>query len=79
MAKVRKESKGRVLHKGETYKKNIKSYCFSYTDPFGKRKCFYAKDLPELREKERQLEKDRLDGLNEYLMAKADINYVFDR
>lgn len=79
MAKVRKDSKGRVLHKGETYKKNIKSYCFSYTDPFGKRKCFYAKDLPELREKERQLEKDRLDGLDVYLMAKADINFVFDR
>lgn len=79
MGKVRKDSKGRVLKKGESFKKDRGLYCFSYTDPFGKRKCFYAKDLPELREKERQMEKDRLDGLDIYLMAKADINFVFDR
>lgn len=79
MAKVRKDGKGRTLRKGEMYKKKSKLYCFSYTDVFGQRKCFYAKDLPELREKERQMEKDRLDGLDVYLMAKTDINYVFDR
>ena len=45
MAKVRKDSKGRVLHKGETYKKNIKSYCFSYTDPFGKEKMLLCQRL----------------------------------
>lgn len=43
------------------------------------RKCFYAKDLPELREKEREYERDRLDKLDVYVMAKTDINYVFDR
>ena len=79
MAKVRKDGKGRILRKGEMYKKQTKLYCFAYTDVFGKRKSFYAKDLPELREKERQMEKNRLDGLDVYLMAKADINYVFDR
>lgn len=42
------------------------------------RKCFYAKDLPELREKEREYERDRLDKLDVYVMAKTDINYVFD-
>lgn len=79
MGKVRKDSKGRVLRKGESYRKSSNLYVFSYTTPCGERKCFYAKDLPELREKEKQYERDRLDGLDVYLMAKADINYVFDR
>ena len=77
--KIRKDGKGRTLRVGETYKKKQKLYCYSYMNPFGERKCFYAKDLPELREKERQMEKDRLDGLDVYLLAKADLNYVFDR
>lgn len=79
MSKVRKDTKGRQLRKGEGYRKDIKLYYFSYTDPRRKRKVVYAKDLPELRDLEKNLLKDRLDGLSTYVDSKADINYVFDR
>lgn len=49
MAKIRKDTKGKVLHKGEDYKKEKKLYRYSYTDPLGKRRCIYSKDLGELR------------------------------
>ena len=77
--KVRRDPKGRILQKGETYKKDRKLYCFSYTDPFGNRSNFYAKDLPQLRDKEKALLKDRMDGLDLYTRGRADINFVFDR
>jgi hypothetical protein len=51
MAKVRKDTKGRVLHKGEDYKKDKKLYRYSYTDPLGKRRCITSKDLEELRKR----------------------------
>lgn len=79
MAKVRKDGKGRVLHKGESYIKKRKLYSFSYVDVYGKRKFLYAGDLGELREREKQLQKDKLDKLDVYVMTNADINFVFDR
>ncbi len=79
MAKVRKDRKGRVLHRGESFKNTQQLYCYAYMDPFGVRKCVYAKDLPELREKEKRIEHDKLDGLDIYARAKSDINYAFDR
>lgn len=79
MAKVRRDTKGKVLHRGETYKKNKGLYCFSYTDPLGTRRCVYAKTLEKLREKETRIEYDRLDGLDYYAIARSDVNYVFDR
>ena len=80
MAKrVRKDSKGRVLHRGETYIKKKGLYCFTYTDPLGKRHSVYASDLLRLREKEREITQDRIDGIDLYARARADINFVFDR
>lgn len=79
MAKTRKDNKGRALRKGEGYRKDMNLYYYSYTDCMKKRKVVYAKDLPELRDIERTLLKDRLDGLDLYVQEKADINYVFDR
>lgn len=79
MAKIRRDTKGRILHKGETFRKDVNLYRYSFTDPEGKRKAVYARDLPELREKEKQMEHDRIDGLDVYLQAKVDINYVFER
>lgn len=79
MAKIRKDTKGKVLHKGEDYKKEKKLYRYSYTDPLGKRRCIYSKDLGELREKEKQLQRDQLDGLDMYVHGKADVNFAFDR
>ena len=79
MAKVRKDGKGRVLHKNEMYIRSKELYCYSYMDVFGKRKYLYAKDLGDLRDKEHELEHDKVDKLEAYSVAKADINYVFDR
>lgn len=78
MAGSRKDNKGRVLKRGECQRKDL-SYMYSYTDPFGKRKCIYAQDLKTLREKEETLLKDQLDGLDMYLAGNANLNYVFDR
>lgn len=77
--KVRRDSKGRPLRKGETYRKDKDLYCYSYTNILGDRKCFYSRSLAELRAREDRMEKDRLDGLDIYLMQKATINFVFDR
>ena len=79
MAKVRKDTKGRVLHKGELFRKEKGLYCFAYTDSFGVRRYLYAPDLGDLREKEKRVLKDNLDGIDVYALAQADINYVFDR
>ena len=79
MAKSRKDPKGRVLRKGESYQKSQQRYIYAFTDPFGKRKYIYAKDLMVLREREEKLLKDQLDGLDVYLMGKADLNFCFDR
>ena len=79
MKKVRKDGKGMLLHKGETYLKNKKLYCFSYTDVLGKRRFVYATDLVELRKKEENYLRNKLDKLDTYLIACADINYVFDK
>ena len=79
MGKVRKDTKGRVLHKGESYNRAKQLYCYAYTDSFGDRKFVYAQDLGELREREKQIKKDTLDGIDVYALAKSDINYVFDR
>ncbi len=79
MAKVRKDKKGRVLHRGESYNKAKQLYCFSYMDSFGVRRFIYTQDLGELREREKEVARDRLDGLDMYVRSKADLNFVFDR
>lgn len=79
MAKARKDKKGRVLRKGESYHNTRQSYCFSYMDPLGKRRFIYARDLGELRAKEDDILKDKLDGVEVYLMNNATLNDVFDR
>ena len=78
MAKARKDHRGRALRKGEIQRKD-KSYMYTYTDPYGKRRYIYANDLVGLREKEKQLMKDQLDGLDVYAAGNADLNFVFDR
>ncbi len=75
----RKDKKGRVLRKGETYREEQQMYEYRYTDPNKKRKSIYAKDLAKLREKEEQLQRDQLDGIDAYVAGKADLNFMFDR
>ena len=79
MGKARKDTRGRALRKGEVQRASDGRYMFTYTDPLGRRKFIYANDLATLREKEKQLMKDQLDGLDLYVAGKATINDVFDR
>lgn len=79
MKKIRKDSRGRVLHRGESYIKKKQLFCYAYTDVLGKRKYVYAKDLPELRKKEAEIERYRVEGLSSYPVARVDVNYVFDK
>ena len=79
MSKTRRDSLGRTLRKGESIRKYDKMYVYTYTDPFGKRRSLYAKDLLVLREKEEQLRRDQLDGLDVYVKGKATVSFVFDR
>ena len=78
MAKARKDACGRALHKGEVQRPSDGRYLYSYTDPMGKRKFIYATDLATLREKERELIKDQLDGLDRHAAGKASVNDTFD-
>ena len=79
MATTRKDLRGRILRKGEMQRSSDKRYAYSYTDPLGRRKYIYANDLVTLREKEAQLTKDQMDGLDIYVAGKATVNFVFER
>ena len=59
----RKDSKNRVLRNGETERKDGR-YMYRYTDKkTGQRKTIYARDLPELREKEKSVLSDVEDNI----------------
>lgn len=79
MAVSRKDNKGRVLRKGETQRSCDGKYVYTYTDPEGKRRSIYSKDIIKLREREEKLIKDQLDGLDAYAAGKSTVNFVFDR
>ena len=76
---ARKDSKGRALRKGEFQRKSDGKYVYGYVDPYGTRRYIYSKDLKKLREREDELIKKQLDGLDVYVAGNADLNYVFDR
>ena len=76
--KQRKDDKGRVLQKGESQRKLDGMYIYTYVDPYGKRCYAYSKDLFTLREKEQELMRAQMDGLDYYVGGKATINMVFD-
>lgn len=79
MAKSRKDSKGRVLRKGETVRSSNGMYQYAYTDRFGKRQYIYANDLVTLRQKEEDLVRDRLDGIDSQTAKKQSLNDIFDK
>ena len=79
MAQARKDVRGRALRKGESQCASDGRYVYSYMDPLGRRKYIYANDLASLREKEKKLMKDQLDGLDIYASGNATINATFDR
>ena len=77
--KQRKDSKGRVLLKGESQRKLDGMYIYTYTDPYGTRRYVYSKDLFALREKKEELLRCQMDGLDFYVGGRATINMAFDR
>ena len=79
MNRSRRDNRGRTLHTGEVQRSSDKTYMYTYTDPFGKRHYVYARDLIELREKEKQLQRDQLDGLDIYSAGRVTVNEAFDR
>lgn len=62
MAEKRKDSKGRILRTGE-YQRANGLYQYRYKDVNGKMKAVCSIDLTELREKEKQIQKDIADGI----------------
>lgn len=66
------------MRPGESQRKD-KRYIYQYTDPNGIRRVIYAVDLLDLREKEKKIVRDQLDGLDTYVSGKATLNTVFDR
>ena len=75
MAKSRKDSKGRALRQGESERKDGR-YVYRYSDNGGG--CVYANTLEKLREKEKQIQRDMLDGINTKLAAHNTLNDLFD-
>ena len=67
------------MKRGEYIRKSDGRYVYSYTDPLGRRKFIYANDIAELREKEKGLMRDQLDGLDVYVRGRATLNITFDR
>lgn len=75
----RKDPRGRTLRTGESWRSQDGRFSYTYTDPLGRRKWIYSTDLVELREKEKKLMRDQLDGLDLYAAGKATVNNTFDR
>lgn len=78
MAGSKHDDKGRALYPNESQRKNL-TYAYNYTDSAGKRRFIYAPTLEKLREKERELKEDRLNGIDTYLAKEATVNFLFDR
>lgn len=64
MAGKRKDNKGRILKDGESQRKQDGRYLYRYTAASGERRTVYALTLGELREKEKQIERDLQDGID---------------
>lgn len=76
---VRKDKKGRQLRTGESYRQDRDCYIYQYRDESGENRTVYAKTLPELREKEKQLTKDYMDQIQSYVAGHTSLNQAFDR
>lgn len=77
--KVRKDSKGRPLHKGEAERKSEHRYSYSFTDMSGVRRYIYDTDLMNLRRREKELKRDLQDGIKVYGKGNATLNDAFER
>lgn len=62
--KKRTDNKGRILKTGEMQRSEDNRYLYRYVDLTGKKRTIYAVTLQELREKEKQIERDLQDGID---------------
>ena len=73
MAQKRLSDKGRqVLRKGEGQRSNG-SYYYRWTDQAGERHTIYSKSLTVLREREKELDLDKADGIKYEAIAAWDL------
>ena len=79
MAKSRKDKKGRVLRKGESYRSSDGKYQYAYTDEAGKRRYIYSKNLTMFRQREEQLLRDHLDRIDSEQAKNQTLNALFDK
>ena len=63
MSEKRKDHKGRILKTGESQRKDG-IYQYRYTDCRGKRQCVYSPTLQELRQKEKEIQKQIDEGID---------------
>ena len=63
MSEKRKDHKGRILKTGESQRKDG-IYQYRYTDCRGKRQCVYSPTLQELRQKEKEIQKQLDAGID---------------
>lgn len=76
--KGRKDKKGYALRTGECCRADGR-YSYAYTDRRGVRRYIYAKTLPELRTKEKDLMVKYEQGLDAFAAGKVTLNDCFDR
>ena len=77
MAGNRKDNKGRVLKTGESQRKDGR-YMYRWTIE-GKEKSVYASTLAELREKERQIQRDLEDNIDTLKSNSITLNAMFEK
>lgn len=76
----RKDKKGRCLHTGEQQRQEDGLYLYRYTDMTGKRQTVYASDLPELRIKEKEIQRDLDDQIiTDRTIKRMTLNDLFDQ
>ncbi|MDO4334079.1 MAG: tyrosine-type recombinase/integrase [Eubacteriales bacterium] len=63
-AKKRTDNKGRILRTGEMQRAEDNRYLYRYVDLSGKKRTVYALTLGELREREKQINRDLQDGID---------------
>lgn len=73
----RRDNKGRILRTGESQRKDGR-YMFRWTEN-GREKSVYALELAELREKEKQIQRDIEDGIDSQKANNITLNDMFEK
>lgn len=77
MSQKRKDDKGRILRTGESQRKDL-IYQYRYKDCYGKRQTVYSSDLQQLRQKEKEIQKQLDEGID-YAAGKTTVIQLLER